>query len=146
MNPKGLRKFLSKLRDNKFRDTQTNRKCKYRERLNSYINLLKVENVVPRFFSAFWNHSASTATRVENRGQISHFLTPFCKNNVRSGWNVWVIFRATLKTQTLIYFWRGAICRLRYECGWQRKSSGKKNGRPYNNTENNVHGVVIMTK
>jgi len=36
MNRKGLRKSPSKLWDNKFRGTQTNRKCKYRERLNSY--------------------------------------------------------------------------------------------------------------
>jgi len=36
MNRKGLRKSLSKLWDNQFKGTQTNRKCKYRERLNSY--------------------------------------------------------------------------------------------------------------
>ena len=77
------------------------------------------------WFVWFGSRSASKSTDVENRGKISHFLTPppvKIRRGVLYRWNVWV----TPRTQSIIYFWRdaGGPSR-RVKVAWRKRTEVK---------------------
>ena len=85
-----------------------------------HVDVLDFRNVAP-----FRKPRASNVLGVENRGQISDFLIPI-KNYRREGDISDSIFRATLRIQSLIYFWRGAVRPpLRKESGWLKNFRSK---------------------
>ena len=77
----------------------------------------QVEILYFRYIAPLRNHSASKATGVENRGQISHILPPIDLGEVGeiSEW----ILRVQSMTKPVLYYWRGVSWpsgRLEGEC------------------------------